>query len=133
MSEEKNGIKKEEQSGLKLNIRTIIGVCAILLVIMAVAGALTQTVPRGLYDRSETDGMIIDGTYHEIDFKLPIWKIIASPILVFASENITTGIAIVLFIVLLGGTFLILDKIGVLRYVMAVILKKFSDKKYILL
>ncbi|MBR4450328.1 MAG: hypothetical protein IKS39_00655, partial [Clostridia bacterium] len=132
MSEENKDVKQEEQSGLKLNVKTILGVCAILLVIMAIAGALTQTVPRGLFDR-DAEGMIIDGTYHEIDFKLPIWKIIASPVLVFASENITTGIAIVLFIVLLGGTFLILDKIGVLKYVMAIILKKFSDKKYVLL
>ncbi len=132
MSEEKNEVKQEEQSGLKLNVKTIIGVCAILLVIMAVAGILTQTVPRGQFDRN-AEGMIIDGTYHGVDFKLPIWKIIASPVLVFASENITTGIAIVLFIVLLGGTFLILDKIGVLKYIMAVILKKFSDKKYVLL
>ncbi len=132
MSEENKDVKQEEQSGLKLNVKTILGVCAILLVIMAIAGVLTQTVPRGLFDR-DAEGMIIDGTYHEIDFKLPIWKIIASPVLVFASENITTGIAIVLFIVLLGGTFLILDKIGVLKYVMAIILKKFSDKKYVLL
>ena len=130
MNEEKNEVKQEEQSGLKLNVKTILGVCVILLIIMGIAGALTQTVPRGLFDR-DADGMIIDGTYHGVDFKLPIWKIIASPVLVFASENITTGIAIVLFIVLLGGTFLIHYNIGVLKYEMAIILKKFSDKKYV--
>ena len=119
-------------SGLKLNIKTIIGVCAILFVIMAAAGVLTQTVPRGVYELDEA-GSIIDGTYHEIDFRLPVWKIIASPILVFTSENITTGIAIVLFIILLGGTFLILDEVGVLKYMMAVIIKRFSAKKYVLM
>lgn len=124
--------KESSGSGLKLNIKTIVGVCAILLVLMAVAGVLTQTVPRGEYELDEA-GKIIDGTYHSVDFKLPIWKIVLSPILVFASENITTGIAIVLFIVLLGGTFLILDEVGVLKYLMAVIIRKFSDKKYALL
>ena len=130
--EEKVKEKNPAESGLKLNVKTIIGVCAILIVLMVVAGALTQIVPRGVYDLDEA-GKIIDGTYHSGDFKLPIWKIALSPILVFASENITTGIAIVLFIVLLGGTFLILDEVGVLKYLMAVIIRRFSEKKYVLL
>lgn len=116
-------------AGLKLNVKTIAGVCVLLAIIMAVAGVLTQVVPRGIYD-TDAEGMIIDGTYHAIDYTMPIWKIIASPILVFGSENIMTGIAIVLFIVLLGGTFLILDECNVLKYVMSFIIKKFSDKKY---
>ena len=77
--------------------------------------------------------MIIDGTYHKIDYRLPIWKILASLVLVFGSENVTTGIAIILFIVLIGGTFLILDEQGILKYIMAVIIKKFEKKKYLLL
>lgn len=77
--------------------------------------------------------MIIDGTYHRIDYRLPIWKIPASLVLVFGSENVTTGIAIILFIVLIGGTFLILDEQGILKYIMAVIIKKFEKKKYMLL
>lgn len=77
--------------------------------------------------------MIIDGTYHKIDYRLPIWKIPASLVLVFGSENVTTGIAIILFIVLIGGTFLILDEQGILKYIMAVIIKKFEKKKYLLL
>ncbi len=85
-------------------------------------------------DSAEDVGeMIIDGTYHKIDYKLPIWKIPASLVLVFGSENVTTGIAIILFIVLIGGTFLILDEQGILKYIMAVIIKKFEKKKYLLL
>lgn len=77
--------------------------------------------------------MIIDGTYHTIDYKLPIWKIVLSMILVFGSENVTAGIAIILMIVLIGGTFLILDERGILKYIMAVIVGKFEKKKYVLL
>ncbi len=77
--------------------------------------------------------MIIDGTYHKIDYRLPIWKIPASLVLVFGSENVTTGIAIIIFIVLIGGTFLILDEQGILKYIMAVIIKRFEKKKYLLL
>lgn len=81
----------------------------------------------------DISGMVIDGTYHEIDYKMPIWKIAAALVLVFGDENVTTGLAIILFIVLIGGTFLILDERGVLKYIMAVIINKFEKRKYFLL
>lgn len=185
--------KKENNSGLQLNKKSIALILVLLTVILAFAGVLTQVMPRGEYytypentyklsdgtfvtlqtdseftvDKTEKmseseylsrlaslghevkavesfDGldidsaedvgnMIIDGTYHRIDYKLPIWKIPASLILVFGSDNVTTGIAIIVFIVLIGGTFLILDERGILKYIMAVIIKKFEKKKYLLL
>ncbi len=126
--------KKKESGGfgLKLSPKNIIGICFLLVLIMAFVGTLTQIIPRGVYE-VDAEGMIINGTYKEIDFKLPVWKIIASPILIFTSENIGTGIVIALFIVLLGGTFLILDERNIVKYIMSVIVKKFEKKKYILL
>lgn len=185
--------KESENAGLRLNKKSIITICVLLLVILGFAGALTQIMPRGEYysypentykledgsvvtletseeytvnkteklsqaeylsrlsslgqnvtavksfegyDLSSAEDvgeMIIDGTYHKIDYKLPIWKIPASLVLVFGSENVTTGLAIILFIVLIGGTFLILDERGILKYIMAVIIGKFEKKKYRLL
>lgn len=85
-------------------------------------------------EKAENVGeMIIDGTYHNIDFKLPIWKIVLSMIMVFSSSDVLTGVAIILLIVLIGGTFLILDERGILKYIMAVIIEKFGKKKYLLL
>ncbi len=81
----------------------------------------------------DISGMIINGTYHEIDYKMPIWKIPLSIFLVFGTSTITTGLAIIAIIVLIGGTFLIIDERGILKYIMGVVLKKFRDKKYILL
>mgnify|MGYP004656471695 FL=1 len=178
--------KKENNSGLQLNKKSIALILVLLTVILAFAGVLTQVMPRGEYytypentyklsdgtfvtlqtdseftvdktekmseseylsrlaslghevkavesfdgldiDSAENVGnMIIDGTYHKIDYRLPIWKIPASLILVFGSDNVTTGIAIIVFIVLIGGTFLILDERGILKYIMAVIIKKFE-------
>ena len=186
----------EQDSGLHLNKKTIIGICILLTGIMIFAGVLTQLMPRGEYyayppgsymledgrvacipndsfvfesadgtklnyseycaqiskytdiivvvpltssifvdieNDKDVSGMIIDGTYHTVDYKMPIWKITLALVLVFGSENVTTGIAIILFIVLIGGTFLILDERGILKYIMAVIINKFEKKKYFLL
>lgn len=121
-----------KQSGITLNKKTIALICILLVGIMAFAGVLTQVMPRGLYDLDE-NGSIINGTYREIEDKMPIWKIFLAPILLFGSESSLTGLAIILFIVIIGGTFLILDKCSVLKYIMAVVINKFGNRKYLLL
>lgn len=126
------GNSENKQAGLKINSKTVIFICIILVAVMAFAGALTQLLPAGVYETT-ADGTIINGTYTQIDEKLPIWKIILAPILVFGTETALTGVGIILLITLIGGTFLILDKCNVLKYIMAVIIKKFGSRKYLLL
>ena len=123
---------EKAQSGITLNKKTIVIICILLAAIMAFAGVLTQVMPRGIYEY-DADGNIINGTYTPVDEKMPIWKIFLAPALVFTTSNAITGIAIIFFITIIGGTFLILDKCNILKYIMAVIIKKFGNKKYILL
>ncbi len=124
---------KNESLGLTLNKKTMLTITAVLLVILAFIGFLTQVMPRGEYEITTTDGheAIVDGTYKVLeDYKMPIWKIILSPILCFGSAQAGTGLAIILIIVLIGGSFLILDKCGVLKYIMATLIERYSHKKY---
>ena len=123
---------ENKQSGLSINKKTVAVICIFLVAIMTFAGVLTQVLPRGMYE-TNPDGTIINGTYTEIEDKLPIWKIALAPILVFGTETALTGVGIILIITLIGGTFLILDKCNVLKYIMATIINKFGSKKYILL
>lgn len=112
---------EKKGTGIQIDKKTVFGITALLLVIMLLAGVLTQVVPRGEYQMDDS-GMVINGTYHEFagdEGKMPWWKIILAPIMVFTSSQITTGIGIVVFIVLIGGTFLILDRSGVLKYIMS--------------
>ena len=123
---------EKNQAGLKINKKTVILICVVLAAIMAFAGVLTQVLPRGVYE-TNPDGTIINGTYTQIEDKMPIWKIFLAPVLVFGTSTAMTGVGIILIITLIGGTFLILDKCGVLKYIMAVIIQKFGSRKYLLL
>ena len=124
--------------GLKLDKKTIIFITCAILAIMLLVGAATQFIPRGEYLTDESGSIIAtdaagNSTYHEIDFKLPFWKTFTAPVEVFGSPDALTGVAVVLFIVLIGGTFLILDKSGVLSYIMTAVVHRFSKNKYLLL
>ncbi len=123
---------ENKNAGLSINKKTVVLICVLLVAIMAFAGILTQVLPRGIYE-TNPDGTIINGTYTRIEDKLPIWKIFLAPILVFGTETALTGVGIILIITLIGGTFLILDKCNVLKYIMALIIQKFGNKKYVLL
>lgn len=140
MMEESNTQKKE---GLQLDKKTIIGITAVLLAVWIFAGVLTQILPRGEYSTiidpvSGKEEITADSEYQPIpDYRMPLWKIVAAPVMVFVEPETRdtgmTGILIIAFIVLMGGTFLLLDRAGVLRYFVAVVIQKCQKRKYLLL
>ncbi len=122
--------------GLSLNKKTMATISVVLMLVLLFIGVLTQVIPRGEYEIVNQDGheAIVDGTYTvSEDYKMPVWKILFSPILCLGSAHAGTGLAIIAIIVLIGGSFLILDKCGILKYIMATLIKKYSDKKYVLM
>lgn len=128
---------KDFSVGIKIEKKTIIGITALLIGIMIFAGILTQVVPTGVYD-VDSSGSIINGTYHEIsrdEVGYSFWRIFLAPVeaFIYATGDAMTGVIIILVITLIGGTFLVLDKSGVLKYIMTLIVRKFSGKKYQLL
>ena len=135
--------KAQPGDGIQINKKTILGITAILLVMWILAGVLTHIVPRGEYTTftdAETGKASIttESEYAPLeDYSMPLWKIVAAPVMVFVEEETRdtgmTGILIIAFIVLMGGTFLLLERAGVLRYLVAVIIKRFGNKKYLLL
>ncbi len=135
--------EKKKTDGLHIDKKTIISITAILLVVYILAGALTRILPRGEYNTfpdAETGKPAIteESEYQPLgDYTMPVWKIIAAPVMVFADEETRdtgfTGILIIVFIVLMGGTFLLLDRCGVLKYLVALVVKKFSRRRYLLM
>ncbi|MDR1409165.1 MAG: hypothetical protein LBJ12_02605 [Oscillospiraceae bacterium] len=124
--------ENEPRQGLQFSRKTIISVSILLFAVLMLAGTLTQFLPRGEYQRDMLN-QVIDGTYKQIDWKLPFWKVFASPALIFTSDTALTGVGILLFIILIGGTFLVLEKSGVLQYCLSAITARYKDKKYKLL
>ena len=130
-------MQKENESIISINKKTLLGIGGLLFAIMIFAGILTQVIPTGAYE-TDASGNIISGTYAEISREsvgYDFWRIFISPIEMFinSTAEAMTGIVIILVIIIIGGTFLVLDKSGVLKYIMSTIVNKFSNKKYTLL
>lgn len=127
--------KEKNGSGIQLNKKTMIAITALLVAIMLFAGIMTKVVPTGRYD-VDAEGAIIPGTYHEIsddEVNYPFWRVFVAPLEVFTTSDSVIGLGIILFIVLIGGTFLVMEESGVLQYIMQTTVNKFGNKKYKLL
>ncbi len=61
---------------------------------------------------------------------IPFWKWILSPFLVLGSDDMVTLIAVILFLLIIGGVFNSLTKHGLMRYMIDKIAFKYADSRY---
>jgi len=126
-----------QKSGAQISAKAFIQAVAIIFLLMMVAGVLTLTIPAGEYTRVLVDGReVIDpATFRVIDRPdFPIWRWFTAPFEVLATpDGLTKVLPIILFILLVGTAFGIMDRSGILQAVIARIVKTFGGRKYVLL
>jgi uncharacterized ion transporter superfamily protein YfcC len=126
----------ETKSGIQISKKAFLQAVAIIFVLMMTAGILTRLVPAGQYARVEVDGrQVIDAESFAFTARpdYPIWRWFTAPFEVFAADGSATVIGVIAFIVLVGIAFAVMDRSGILKYVVHSIVKRFGAKKYILL
>ena len=126
---------KELNSDLKFGLKSFITICVILFSIMVFVGILTYVIPAGKY-MTDADGNIIPNSFAFIESTttLPVWRWITAPIeaLLFGEGNFNI-IQIIAVLLVLGGTFKVLDKAGALVAIVHIIVDKFYNKRYLLI
>ncbi len=126
----------ETKSGIQISKKAFIQAVAIIFALMLGAGILTRLVPAGEYARVEVDGrQVIDAESFALTERpdYPVWRWFTAPFEVFAAEGSATVIGVILFIVLVGIAFAVMDRSGILNYVIHKIVQRFGAKKYALL
>jgi len=127
----------EQKSGAQISTRAFIQAVAIIFVLMIVSGILTRTIPPGAYNRIIQDGReVIDPTSYHLtqapDF--PVWRWLTAPVeVLFTPDGLTKVIPIIVFILLVGTAFGVMDKSGILQAVISRIVRTFGGRKYTLL
>jgi len=108
----------------------------ILLVFMILAGVLTRMLPAGEYNRITVNGrgMVQPDSFQYVDKPTyPVWRWLTAPIEVLWGPDSLTVITIILFILLVGGSFTVLEEVGVLRAGLSRLVQVFGERKYALL
>lgn len=127
---------EQAKAGAQIEKKAFVQAVVILLVLMILAGFLTRVVPAGSYTRSMVDGREVIDTrsfHYTHQQPYPVWRWVTAPVEVLWGPDAAMVIAIILFILTVGGSFAVLDKSGVLKAVIARIAGRFASRRYLLL
>jgi uncharacterized ion transporter superfamily protein YfcC len=126
----------EEKAGAQISTKSFLQSLAILFALMMLAGILTQVIQSGTYARSELDGrQVIDPASFQFSARpdYPIWRWFTAPVEVLWGPDSLTIITIIIFLLMVGASFAILDRCGLMKAVVARIVNVFAGRKYLLL
>ena len=125
---------KSEQQGLSISVQSFVTAIAVIFCLMVAAYMLTMTIPGGAYARVEdASGNLILDTAAGFTYTkggLPFWKWILSPVLVLGASGSGTLIAVIAFLLVIGGVFNALDKCGLMAYILNKTANRFSVVRY---
>ncbi len=126
----------QEKAGAQISRKAFIQSAGILLVLMIIAGILTRVIPAGSYERALMDGreVVLPETFQSIESPgYPVWRWFTAPVEVLAGPDGLSVIMIIVFILLVGGAFAVLDGTGILRASVAGLVRRFAGRKLQLL
>jgi len=108
----------------------------ILFALLVLTGILTYFIPSGSYQYEMIDGIetvIPDSFEYTNEGNIAFYRIFTAPFEVFASDGSAIVIAIILFLLIIGGSIKVMNKIGVIEHIISTIIQKFKTNKYVLL
>lgn len=100
--------EKQKKKGLDISVKSFVTAILVLLVLMVLTYGLTFLIGDGL----------------------PLWKWILSPVLLLGAEGGGTIMAVIIFLLVVGGVFNALEKGGLMQYMLERIVSRFGGARY---
>ena len=127
---------KTEKKGLGISAKSFIGAIVIIFALMCLTYVATFFIPGGEYARViDENGIetIITDSFKYVEGGVPFVKWLLSPLLVLGADGGGAIIAVIVFLLVIGGIFTALDKSGLMEYMLKKIVHKFGKNRYNLL
>jgi len=122
-----------EQAETKIELRVFLTTIIVLGIMVLLAGFSSYFIQAGELVPMVKDGKSVQ-VYKTIEqTPIPFWKILLSPLLCITGKNGVKIIVLILFILIIGGSFAILNRSGVLPGIVSGLVKKFSDRRQLFL
>lgn len=123
-----------KKKGLNISTKSFITATVIIFLLMVLTYMLTFLIPGGEYARTtDANGNpVIDtaGGFTNVEGGIPFWKWILSPILVLGAEGSGSLIAVIVFLLVIGGVFNSLEKCGLMKYMLDKITYRYGKTRY---
>ena len=127
-------MSETKQKGLNIGAKSFITAIAVIFLLMVATYILTIFVPAGEYARVEdaNGNLIIDieGGFKYVQGGIPFWKWLLSPVLVLGAAGNGALIAVIAFLLVIGGIFSALDKCGFIKYMLDKLTHRFGGARY---
>ena len=127
-------MENEKGAGLNIGVKSFITAIVVVLVLMILTYGLTFVIPGGEYARvlDSNGNLIIDSSseFMNVEGGMPFWKWLLSPFLVLGADGGGMMIAIIVFLLVIGGIFTCLEKCGLMKYMLQKIVKRFANARY---
>ena len=128
---------EKPKNSLNISARSFLAAIVIIFLLMAATYALTFLVPGGEYARTvdEAGHAIIDteAGFKTVEGGLPFWKWLLSPFLVLGAEGSGALIAVIAFLLVIGGVFNALHESGLMGYMLQKLVHRFGAVRYTLM
>lgn len=127
----------KEKKGLNISTKSFITAILVILVLMIFTYILTFVIPGGEYTRitDEAGNTVIDtkSGFSAVEGGISFWRWILSPVLVLGASGSGSLIAVIVFLLVIGGVFNSLDKSHLMKYMLDKITYRFGEKRYVLM
>jgi len=127
-------MEQSSKKGLQIGAKSFLAAIIVIFVLMVATYLLTLVVPGGHYDRilDENGNTVIDtaGGFSSVEGGISFGKWLLSPILVLGSSGSGALIAVIAFLLVIGGVFNALDRCGLIRYMLERLAYRFGAKRY---
>lgn len=128
---------KERRGGLSISVKSFVSVMAILLALMVLVGTLTYVVPHGRYERVQVgeSEQIVPGSYTRLEGEggYPVWRWLSAPFEVLGSSDGANIILIAVVLLVLAGSFSIIEGTGGIEAIVVRLIRAFGHKQYALI
>ena len=122
------------EKSLSISVRSFLTAIIVILILMIGAYVLTFLVPGGTYSwiENESGDLVIDtaAPFRAVEGGLPFYKWVLSPLLVLGADGGGTLIAVIAFLLVIGGVFTALDSCGLMHYMLKKTAHKFGAVRY---
>lgn len=125
---------EKRKNSLNISAKSFLAAIGIIFLLMVATYALTFLVPGGEYARTmdEAGHTIIntEAGFRAVEGGLPFYKWILSPFLVLRAEGSGALIAVIAFLLIIGGVFNALHECGLMGYMLQKLAHRFGAVRY---